>query len=299
MLPSRPWLVVAIAAGAVVVATGGTLAHVRAATLETQREQVSQLAQAVTDETDSGLQGADAGLAAMRAELQDGRLAADGADVASALQRRAGHMPLVETLWLVDDGWNAIAASDSSPPPPVAALAAGPDAPGHADLVIGQPAPTGTAGTTRVILARRFSAPPGQASGWILAAVPEAALLGRFGAADPPRDTRIAIFRADGVRLAGRLEDAQGPAEPFSALRLTALHVDQIHRFRDGSERLVGMHDARHYDVTVVLTRDLDTVLSGWRLAARIAALALAVAVALAGATLLFRHRPAAGGAGN
>jgi hypothetical protein len=294
MLPSRPWLVVAIATGALTVATCGMLVHVRAAALETQREQVSQLAQAVTDETDRGLQGADAGLAAMRAELQDGRIVADGADAASALQRRAGHMPLVESLWLVDDGWNPIAASDGSPLPPVAALAAGPDAPGRTGLVIGQPAPAGTAGQTRVILARRFSSPPGQASGWILAAVPEAALLGRFGEPDPPRDTRLAIFRADGVRLAGRLEDAQGPAEPFSALRLTALHVDQIHRFNDGSERLVGMHDARHYDVTVVLTRDLDTVLAGWRMATRLAALGLVVLVALACAGVLFLRRSGA-----
>src|SRR6516225_822099 len=110
MRPVRPWLVVAIAAGILIAATTGELAHVRAAALETQREEVSQLAQTVTDETDRGLQGADAGLAAMRAELQDGRIVADGADAASALQRRAGHMPLVESLWLVDDGWNPIAA---------------------------------------------------------------------------------------------------------------------------------------------------------------------------------------------
>jgi hypothetical protein len=203
-------------------------------------------------------------------------------------------MRLVETLWLVDDAWNPIAASDDSPLPPVAALAAGPDAPGRTGLVIGQPAAAAAAGKLRVILARRFGSLPGRASGWILAAVPESALLGGFASANPPRDTHLAIFRADGVRLAGRLEEAHAPAEPFSALRLTALHVDQIHRFRDGSERLVGMHDARHYDVTVVLTRDVDAVLAGWRTAARLAALGLAALVALACAGVWLLRRRAA-----
>jgi hypothetical protein len=267
------------------------LAQVRADALATQRDQVSVLAQALTDETDRGLQAADAGLAAMRAELQDGRLVAESADTARALQRLCEHMPLVETLWLVDDAWNPIAASDTSPLPPVAALTAGPDGPGRAGLVIGQPAPSADVSKARVILARRFGSPPSQASGWILAAVPEVALLGRFGAANPPRDTRLAIFRADGVRLAGRLENAQAPAEPFSALRLTALHVDQIHRFRDGSERLVGMHDARHYDVTVVLTRDVDDVLAGWRMATQLAALSLVLVVGLACAGVIYLRR--------
>jgi hypothetical protein len=90
---------------------------------------------------------------------------------------------------------------------------------------------------------------------------------------------------------AGHLEDTQGPVEPFSALRLTGLHVDQIHHFPDGSDRLVGMHDARHYDVTVVLTRDVDTALAGWRMATRIAALGLLALVAVACAWVLLRRR--------
>jgi len=291
MPASRPWLSVAAGAAAIALATAGVLAEVRADALETQGDQISMLAQKVTDETDRGLQDTDAGMTAMRAELQDGRLVAEAADTPRALQRRCQHMPLVETLWLVDDAWNPIAASDTSPLPPVAALARGTDAPGRAGLVIGQPAPDADANHSRVILARRFGSPPGQASGWILAAVPEAALLGRFAAADPPLATHLAIFRADGVRLAGRLENAQAPAEPFSALRLTALHIDRIHRFRDGRERLVGMHDARHYDVTVVLTRDLDDVLADWRTVTRLAATAIVALVGLACAALIFLRR--------
>jgi hypothetical protein len=292
MLASRPWLAVAIGAAVVALSAAEVLAHARADTLETQSEEVSVLAQALTDETDRELQDADAGLAAMRADLQEGRLVAEAADTAGALQRRARDMRIVETLWLVDDAWNPIVASDASPPPPLAALAAGPDAPGRPGLVIGQPAPSTDAGPARVILARRFGSLPGQASGWILAAVPEAALLGRFGAAEP-RDTQLAIFRGDGVRLAGHLEGAQAPAEPFSALRLTSLHVDPVHHFRDGSDRLVGMHDARHYDVTVVLTRDVDDVLAGWRTATRLAVLGLVVllGMACAGVFLLRRGR--------
>jgi len=291
MPASRPWLALAIGACLMGAGTAGILVKVRAEALATQREQVSALAQAVTDETDRGLEATDAALTAMRAELQDGRLVAEASDTASALRRRCQGMPLVETLWLVDDAWNPIASSDASPLPPVAALSAAPDAPGRAGLVIGQPAPSTDVGKARVILARRFGSLPGQASGWILAAVPEAALLGRFGASNPPRDTHLAIFRADGVRLAGRLENSKGPSEPFSALRLTALHVDQVHRFRDGSERLVGMHDARHYDVTVVLTRDLDGVLAGWRTATRLAAFGLVLLVGLACAAVLLLRR--------
>ena len=201
-------------------------------------------------------------------------------------------MPLVESLWLVDDAWNPIAASDGAPLPSVAALAGGPETLGRSGLVIGQPTPAGAVGATSVILARRFGAPPGHASGWILAAVPESALLARFVASHPPHDARVAIFRGDGVRLAGRLEDEHKPPEPFSALRLTALHDDQVHLFRDGTERLVGMHDTRHFDITIVLTRDLDTVLRGWRTTTRLAACAIALLLALAVAGLWLTGRP-------
>ena len=292
MPSSRTWLAVAAAATAITLATAGVLVEVRAEALARQGDQIATLAQQVTDETDRGLQDTDAGLVAVRAELQDGRLVAEAPDTPGALQRLCRHMPLVETLWLVDDAWNPIAASDGSPLPPVAALSRGTDAPGRAGLVIGQPAPGEDASHARVILARRFGSPPGQASGWILAAVPESALLGHW-VAEHPLATHLAIFRTDGVRLAGSLENAQQPSEPFSALRLTALHIDHIHHFRDGSERLVGMHDARHYDVTVVLTRDLDDVLAEWRMAMRLAVVAIValVGVACAGVIIVRRSR--------
>src|ERR1700749_3835562 len=95
-LPPRPWL----AGLAIVLAVAGAaalaLAHLRADTIALERRELSLLCLALTDETDRGLQGAEEGLEAMRAELHDGRLALHAADTRRTLKTRADLMPLVE-----------------------------------------------------------------------------------------------------------------------------------------------------------------------------------------------------------
>jgi signal transduction histidine kinase/ActR/RegA family two-component response regulator len=285
----RPWL----AALAIVLAVAGAaalaLAHLRSDAIAVERRELSLLCLALTDETDRGLQGAAEGLEAMRAELHDGRLALRTADTTRTLKTRADLMPLVETLWLVDEEWRLVAASDTSALPPAAVLGNG-TPPRATAMVVGRAWQGPEDLAARVVLALRYDAPHDGATGWILAAVPGQALLGSFGGGTPSTDVRMAIYRTDGVRLAGRLEPRPAAGEPVAAMTLDTLRSAEPLRFSDGSRRLVGLHDAAHYPVSVVLTRDLRGVLEGWRYTVLLTAAGLVVLLAIIfGATQLLR----------
>jgi hypothetical protein len=208
------------------------------------------------------------------------------------LKTRADLMPLVETLWLVDEQWRPVAASDATMLPPASVLTVDPAGLGADTMVIGRPwSEHGTA--PRVMLALRFDAPAEDSKGWIVAAVPESALLGSFGTGAPFADVRMAIYRNDGVRLAGELESSYGAraAGTGKALPLEALRGAELMRFPDGSKRLVGLHDAPRYDVSVVLTRDLRRVLEAWRYTVLLTVAGLVVLLAIIlGAVLLLRR---------
>src|SRR5512137_2401353 len=102
------WLSIAAVAGL-------SLWHLRRAAVRSQTRELDLLSLALTDEIDRGLRGAEEGLYALRAELNEGRLQVTGADAARSLHTRADLMPLVETLWLMDRDGRLIAASDATP----------------------------------------------------------------------------------------------------------------------------------------------------------------------------------------
>jgi signal transduction histidine kinase/ActR/RegA family two-component response regulator len=290
-LPSSPWFPALAIVAAIACAAALALAHLRSAAISLERRELLLLCQALTDETDRGLQGAEEGLDAMRAELRDGRLPLRTADSRRTLKTRADLMPLVETLWLVDENWAPVASSDSTPPPPPSVLGSGRARPGGEAMVVGRTFRAGPPGESRVMLALRYEAPAERAAGWIVAAVPESALLGSFGTGVPFADVRMAIYRTDGTRLAGRLESV-GPARGTAdAPALEALRTTELLGFPDGSRRLVGLHDTPHYGVSVVLTRDLRGVLEGWRYTVLLTTAGLFVLLgSIFGAVLLLRR---------
>jgi signal transduction histidine kinase/ActR/RegA family two-component response regulator len=101
----------------------------------------------------------------------------------------------------------------------------------------------------------------------------------------------MAIYRRDGVRLAGQLELASDARTEATALPLEALRSVEPLQFPDGSRRLVALHDAPRYDVSVVLTRDLRRVLEGWRYTVLLTVGGLIVLLGIIfGALMLLRH---------
>ena len=70
----------------------------------------------------------------------------------------------------------------------------------------------------------------------------------------------MAVFRGDGVRLAGAIVANPRLDEGAVAERLARQPSMELRRFRDGSERLVSLHALPRYGLNVVLTRDLHAV---------------------------------------
>ncbi|MFC5499425.1 ATP-binding protein [Caenimonas terrae] len=292
-IPRRWLLAIAFTLG-VALLSAAVLWHLRANALQAQARELTLLSLALADEADRGLQGAQQGLQALRAELQDGRLPLAGA--ARALQTRAALMPLVAQLWLVDTQGRVLSASQAGPAPGPATFRPALDGLRADSIAVGSPFADPVTHEPMIAIATGFRQTPQGVAGWILAAIPARALLGAFSVASPALDARMAVFRDDGIRLTGAI--VQPPRLPPAALaqRLAGRQGVNALRFGDGSERLVAVHDLPRFGLQVVLTRSIDAALAGWRQTAQltgagIALLLLVVAVAVRRVRRADRHR--------
>jgi signal transduction histidine kinase len=261
--PPRLWALAAALGLALVAVTAIGLWQLRRDAVAGQARELSVLSLAVTGEIGRGLQEVDEGLAVLRVELGDGRLALQGADAGRRLRTRADLLPLVQSLWIVDRQGALLAASGAAPPPPLATFE-----PGLARLAPGRTAISavfGAAGAEpQVALALPFTG-AGGTSGWVLAALPARALLGAFSAATPAADARIGVFRRDGMRLAGSLATEPPPGD---------------------TQQLVDRRSLPAFGLRVVLTRELSAVLATWREVARGAALGVTLLLAVVAVAL-------------
>jgi signal transduction histidine kinase len=280
----RTWLIALILWLALATVAALALWHLRSDTVKGQMRELGLLSLALTDEIDRGLQGAEEGLKALRAELRDGRLPLIDGDIVASLQTRANLMPLVRTLWLVDDDGRVIAASDPISPPAASSFEPALGALDIDGMAIGRPFVDEVRRETAVALAVRLVDTQGRPRGWILAAMPARLLLGAFDAAIPAADARMAVFRGDGARLAGVNADAPRRAEAAIAQRLAESPAMEVRRFADGSDNLVGLHDVPRYGLKVLVSRDVAAVLASWRQAAEFAVVALLVLLGVIGA---------------
>jgi signal transduction histidine kinase len=235
--------------------------HQRHLTLNSHARETDLLSLALADEIDRGLRGVEEGLHALDAELQAGRLPAQEPAATTVLASHARLMPLVDALWRVDGRGQLLAASEAGLPPlPELAQAT-------QDSLLSPPFADARSGQSRVALAVRSRAIPGKgagtAGGWVLGAMPADTLLGAFSASLPDPDARIAVFRADGVLLAGSQASPQAQAA-----------------------QLVVRHQVRRYGLSLVMSRDVSTVLGPWRGAAEWAAAALLLLLAVTAAAL-------------
>lgn len=138
-------------------------------------------------------------------------------------------------------------------------------------MALSRPFEHGAEHQKMVALAFRVGASPGHAGGWILAGLPAAKLLGAFGVALHATDARTAIFRSDGVRLAGsrRVDPDAG----------------------NGTDHLIGRHPVPRYGLQVLISRDLGAVLTGWRGSLDLAIGALAFLLLVMAAAVHFVSR--------
>lgn len=275
--PPRLWVFALVFAVVVVAVAAAGLWRLRNTVMEGQARELGLLSLALADEVDRGLQGMKEGLQAVQDELEEGRLPLDRADTGRSLQTRADLMPLVRTLWLTDAAGHVLSASDATPPPALALFRPGLDRLAPNALAVSGPFLDPVRHETLVAIALRFAPSPGGARGWIVAALPARALLGAFSVASPAADARAGVFRDDGVRLAGTIAQPPAFASARSTQRIATPQDIEVRELRDGSHRLVAVHDLPRFGLQMVLTRDLDAVLFAWRQTAQLTAGGLAL----------------------
>ncbi len=284
---ARPWLVACSLWLGFAAVAALALWHLRHEAIGGQVRELHLLSLASSDAIDRGLRGAEEGLHAMRAELEEGRLPLDAGEAALALKTRTGLMPLVDALWVLDAAGQVIARSDAASVPdsadflpPLSALQAD-------DLSMSRAFAHAQGRGESVAIAIRYAGPHQTAGGWIVAALPVGALLGALGDALPAADARLWVFRRDGTRLATVNAGPAGPAPPAPITqdqtapdrtapwsRLPALVV---RTFAVGSSQLVDRQTVPRYGIQLLVSRDLTAVLAPWRHAAEGAVVALLV----------------------
>ena len=280
----RYWLVALVLWLAVVAVSGAALWHAHRNSLEHQLHLTDLVSLALTDQMDRSLRGVQDGLLAVRAELHDDTgLLQPGAGIGRLLNRCAKIMPLTRKIWLIDRDGGLLSASDSTPPPDLRAFLPPLERMADNAPAVSRPFTDPTSREALVALAIRFDEPTGSisaasAGGWIIAGIPATALSGTFSVASPGKDARMAVFRNDGVRLVGVIDETVTIDEPTMAAILAGRPSAErpgiaVRQFADGSERLVSVHSLPHYGLKVVLTRDMNVALKPWRDAA-LAALA-------------------------
>jgi signal transduction histidine kinase len=286
--PTRPHpavLVVLALAGVMVLAVTLGLWHLRRDTLLLQTRSLASLASASADDLERGLQGVLLALQATRDDLREERLRPGHAETGPQLHRRVAVLTMVRKLWVIDTAGQVQAASSPAAMPAMASFQPPLDQLGGDTAALSEPFTDLASHETSVAVAMRFVRPGGGPGGWVVVAVPAASLLGAFGAAELAADARLAVFRADGIRLAGTL--AAHPGAP--AIDAAALHPSMpVQRLGDGSERLVQQRSVAALGLRLVLTRDLDAGLARWRRMAETAALGVAAVLAVV-AMLLWR----------
>lgn len=277
----RPWQG-AIAVWLVIVAVACVaLFHLREDALRSQNREIGLISLALVDEIDRGLGGAEEAFTAMRAELHDGRLKAIGVDAPRLLHTRADLMPLVQSLWIFDRQGRLLTSSDASTPPALTTFSPPLEHLQEGVLAIGRPFEDELTHETVVALGVRFlDSPDAPEGGWIVGSLPASAFLGAFTSADLAPDARVAVFRADGARLAA--VNFAGPTlDEFTvASRLDSRSSFDGRAFRDGSDDLVSIRQVPRHALKVVVARDLRGVLAGWYGAAQLTGAALLLLLA-------------------
>lgn len=276
----RPWLIAASLWLALAAVVALALWHLRHETVQAQGRELRLISLATADAVERGLRGAEEGLQALRAELEEAHLSLDDPGAGRVLAARADLMPLLQALWVLDAAGSVLAASSDRPPPATAAfdppLASLP----HDRLALSGSTvvtPAGQSGAaSEIALAVPFSLPGGR-HGWIVSTLPAAAMLGSLAQALPVDDLRLLVLRHDGAPLAAVNAAGIAGADVRSTLaRDPSAELNRL-TFADGSENLVSSPAVPHYGARVLVSREMSAVLGPWRDAAELAGAGLTV----------------------
>ncbi|MEO8119231.1 MAG: ATP-binding protein [Rhodoferax sp.] len=287
----RLWWVALGLGVALSIVSAAALWHLRRDAFDSQARELDLLSLALTDEIDRGLQGAEEGLQALRGELREGRLAVSGDEATLSLRTHAQLMPLVRTLWLVDRDGRVISASDTTSAPDLASFSPALNRLAEDATAVSRPYMDQSTHESLVALAVRFSEASGTSGAWVLATMPASSLLGAFSAASPATDAHMAVFRSDGVRLAGSIVNTPTLDEAGVAARLARPRSIELRQFRDGTERLVSVRSLPRYGLKVMLTRDLEVVLVGWHEAVRLTVFGLVLVLSIMAVSVFLIQR--------
>ena len=269
------WALPTALALGLVLAAVGVVCHLRGEAIRSQSRELGLLSLALSDEIHRELRGMNAGLRAMQVELAEGGLATSGPSAVRALQTRAELMAIADTLALTDRQGRLLAASSPSAMAELASFYPGLNQLEHDAVAVSRPFADPRTQAPLVTLAVPFADATGQPGGWILATLRSHALLGAFTVAQPGTDARMAVFRRDGVLLAGQLDIEPRLDEASIARRLADQKGTELRRLPDGSERLIALRSLERYGLEVVFTRDLPVVLQAWTDTARLVAVAV------------------------
>lgn len=287
----RYWLVALVLWLTVAAVSGAALWHTHESSLEHQLRMTDLISLALTDEMDRGLRGVQDGLNEVRSELRDDKaLLLTGSGIERLLNRCARIMPLARKVWLTDLDGRLLSASDSTPPPDLRSFRPSLERISDKTAAVSRPFTDPATRESLVALAVRLDGPgsstTGAAGGWLVAGIPATALFGTFSVASPGKDARMAVFRDDGVRLVGVIDETVTIDEPTMAGILDGRpSADRpgivVRQFADGSERLVSLHSLPQYGLKLVLTRDMSVALKPWRNAALAALAGIALLLAV------------------
>ncbi len=287
---SRLWIVALIFCISLCLAAAAILWRQRSDAVGSEARELGLLSLALTDEIDRGLMGVIDGLRGVQVELREGRQVVSAPDAEQILKARAALMPLVKVLWLVDQDGHVMVRSAPMAPPDLRSFTPALSQSGIGFTAVSRP--FGDVGPEQriVALGMDFVTPRG-IRGWLIAGIPQNALLGAFSLVTPAPDARMAVFRSDGASLAGSIFTTPVLDDAKVELRLADLRNATLHRFHDGSERLVALHRLPHFGIELALTRDLAKLLVGWREAVRLTGVGVAlVLIIMAGAVFLIRR---------
>ena len=261
----RIWLVAGIAGLLLILVTLAGLWHLRRETLTGQARELSVLSLALADELDRGLQSVEVGLQGLRLDLRTRSAPIDG-DV--GIRERYGHalkLPLANRLWVIDRTGRAQIASAAVEPPLAGSFFPALPTLGENATAISTPYGDASSGESSVAMAIRYNEPGGQLGGWLIAALPVEVLRGAFTKASPAVDARMAVFRFDGVRLAGTLDSLPGFESLSQETVAAATRQKDVRMLGLGSDRLIAIRAVPRYGMRLVLTRDVEAALATWR----------------------------------
>ncbi|MDR3371337.1 ATP-binding protein [Rhodoferax sp.] len=244
----------------------------RRQTLQSELRTLESLSVAMAAQANSTLEVADTVLRATRAELGTGLLAVDDREAHALLVARAAALPQFRSLNILDDQGMRVASSRNDQS--VARSMAQRDffvtsrALDGSAIFVGSPFVRKSDGQTLIGVAIDWRNPMGEFGGVVTLVADPEFLDGDFLRIAPTPDAHMAIYRRDRQLVSdgpGQNTNQLLPAEVLASL-LTPGTVTKPRQVAlpDGQQRLVALQPLQHFDLVVLIMRDVTAVLTEW-----------------------------------